>query len=128
MKKIISVMLCIILGLSMSIIAFAEEGDAIAGSLSAQSAILMEISSGEVLMSKNPDEKLPPASITKIMALLLVMEALDEGKISPVDYYDIQNLQADTNLRNALSGKAEAKSETQKTSMPVKPKRNPFNF
>ncbi len=82
MKKIISVMLCIILGLSMSIIAFAEEGDAIAGSLSAQSAILMEISSGEVLMSKNPDEKLPPASITKIMTLLLVMEALESEKIS----------------------------------------------
>lgn len=55
-------------------------------------------------------------------------KALDEGKISPVDYYDIQNLQADTNLRNALSGKAEGKSDQSKFGMPSKPKRNPFNF
>ena len=53
-------------------------------------------------------------------------KALNEGKISPVDYYDIQNLQADTNLRNALSGKAEVKAETKATT--PKPKRNPFNF
>lgn len=53
-------------------------------------------------------------------------KALNEGKISPVDYYDIQNLQADTNLRNALIGKAEAKGEAKPT--PTKPKRNPFNF
>ena len=66
----------------MPIIAFADEGDAITASLSAKSAILMEISSGEVLMSKNPDEKLPPASITKIMTLLLVMEALESEKIA----------------------------------------------
>ena len=53
-------------------------------------------------------------------------KALDEGKISPVDYYDIQNLQADTNLRNALSGKATPKDDQSK--LPTKPKRNPFNF
>ena len=82
MKKMISVTLCIILALSMSVIAFADDGNAIADSLSAKSAILMEISSGEVLMSKNPDEKLPPASITKIMTLLLVMEALESEKIA----------------------------------------------
>ena len=53
-------------------------------------------------------------------------KALNEGKISPVDYYDIQNLQADTNLRNVLSGKAEKK--TDEKSVAPKPKRNPFNF
>lgn len=42
----------------------------------------MELSSGKILLSKNPDEKLPPASITKIMTMLLVMEALDNGKIT----------------------------------------------
>ena len=42
----------------------------------------MEMSSGKILLSKNPDEKLPPASITKIMTMLLVMEALDNGKIT----------------------------------------------
>lgn len=55
-------------------------------------------------------------------------KALDEGKISPVDYYDIQNLQADTNLRNALSGKAESKPDESKKALQTKPKRNPFNF
>lgn len=53
-------------------------------------------------------------------------KALEEGKINPVDYYDIQNLQADTNLRNVLSGKAEHKEEPKKE--PIKPRRNPFNF
>ena len=53
-------------------------------------------------------------------------KALNDGKINPVDYYDIQNLQADTNLRNVLSGKAEEKTEEKKE--PIKPKRNPFNF
>lgn len=85
MKKLISVLLCILMLMTMSVIAFAEEGNTITDSLSAKSAILMEISSGEVLTSKNPDEKLPPASITKIMTLLLVMEALDSGKITLED-------------------------------------------
>ena len=54
-------------------------------------------------------------------------KALNEGKINPVDYYDIQNLQADTNLRNMLSGKASSPEKPEKP-MPQKPKRNPFNF
>lgn len=44
-----------------------------------KSAVLMEQSSGEILFEKNPHEKLPIASVTKVMTLLLVMEALDEG-------------------------------------------------
>lgn len=47
----------------------------------ARSAILIDASTGAVLFEKNSHEKLPPASITKIMTMLLVMEALDEGKI-----------------------------------------------
>lgn len=85
MKKLISVLLCIFMMITMSVIAFAEEGNAVTDTLSAKSAILMEISSGQVLLSKNPDEKLPPASITKIMTLLLVMEAVDSGKITLED-------------------------------------------
>lgn len=85
MKKLISVLLCIFMLMTMPVIAFAEEGNTVIDSLSAKSAILMEISSGEVLLSKNPDEKLPPASITKIMTLLLVMEAIDSGKITLED-------------------------------------------
>ena len=47
-----------------------------------RSAILIEQKSGKVLFEKQPDEKMPPASITKIMTLLLVMEALDSGRIA----------------------------------------------
>jgi len=47
--------------------------------IKAKSAILMAPQTGEILYEANADEKLPPASITKIMSLLLVMEALDRG-------------------------------------------------
>ncbi len=50
-----------------------------------KSAILMELSSGQVLFEKNVHEKLPIASVTKIMTLLLVMEALDGGLIDLQD-------------------------------------------
>ena len=46
-----------------------------------KSAILMEAQTGEVLYENNADESLPPASVTKIMTLLLVMEAIEQGKI-----------------------------------------------
>ena len=55
----------------------------------AKSAILMEAETGTVLYSKNENEALPPASVTKIMTLLLVCEALDEGKISLEDQVSI---------------------------------------
>lgn len=47
-----------------------------------KSAILIEASTGKVLVEKNSDEKLAPASMTKIMSMLLIMEAIDEGKLS----------------------------------------------
>ena len=47
--------------------------------IKAKSAILMEPQTGEILYESNSDQQLPPASITKIMSLLLVMEALDRG-------------------------------------------------
>ena len=53
--------------------------------LSAKSAILMEANTGTVLYTKNADEALPPASVTKIMTLLLIMEAIDEGRIKLTD-------------------------------------------
>ncbi len=49
--------------------------------IKAKSAVLMEPNTGKVLYEQNPDEKLPPASITKVMSLLLVMEAIDRGDI-----------------------------------------------
>ena len=50
-----------------------------------KSAILIEASTGRVLYEKNADEPLPPASVTKVMTLLLVVEAIEEGKISISD-------------------------------------------
>lgn len=49
--------------------------------ISAPSAILMDAATGTVLYECNADERLAPASVTKVMTLLLVMEALDSGKI-----------------------------------------------
>lgn len=48
----------------------------------AKSAILIERDTGKVLYEKNAHEPLPPASMTKIMTMLLIMEAIDEGKLS----------------------------------------------
>ncbi|WEK56315.1 MAG: D-alanyl-D-alanine carboxypeptidase [Candidatus Cohnella colombiensis] len=53
--------------------------------MSAKSAILMDADSGTVIYEKNSDEALPPASITKIMTMLLVMEAIDEGRLKLTD-------------------------------------------
>lgn len=46
-----------------------------------KSAILMERDTGKVLYEKNSNEELPPASMTKIMTMLLIMEAIDQGKL-----------------------------------------------
>lgn len=50
--------------------------------LDAVSAILIEGETGKVLYESNADQALPPASVTKVMTLLLVMEAVDSGRIS----------------------------------------------
>lgn len=51
----------------------------------AESGVLMEKNTGKILYEKEAHKKLPPASVTKVMTLLLVCEALDEGKISLTD-------------------------------------------
>ena len=53
--------------------------------INAKSAVLMEATTGTLLYAKNPNEALPPASVTKIMTLLLVAEAIDEERISLTD-------------------------------------------
>lgn len=50
--------------------------------LSCASAVLMEASTGKILYEKNAEKALPPASVTKVMTLLLVMEAVRDGKVS----------------------------------------------
>jgi D-alanyl-D-alanine carboxypeptidase (penicillin-binding protein 5/6) len=53
--------------------------------ITAASAILVEASTGTVIYEKNPDEQLRPASITKIMTLILIFDSLAAGKISLTD-------------------------------------------
>lgn len=50
--------------------------------VSSESAVLMEFSRGEILFSKNGDVRMPPASLTKMMTLLLAYEALEEGRVT----------------------------------------------
>ncbi len=87
MKKILCIIVSMMFVLSMSVTCFANDNDknTVIGDLSAKSAVLMEISTGKVLMELNPDEKLSPASITKVMTILLTFEALDNGKIALED-------------------------------------------
>ena len=47
----------------------------------AKSALLMDVATGTVLYEENAHEALPPASVTKVMTMLLIMEAIDEGRI-----------------------------------------------
>jgi len=51
----------------------------------APSAVLMEASTGMILLSQGPDEKRPPASITKLMTMLLTMEAVAKGQVKLTD-------------------------------------------
>lgn len=59
--------------------------DASALAVNAKSAVLMDASSGEVFFEQNSREALPIASVTKVMTLLLVMEAIDDGRLALTD-------------------------------------------
>lgn len=79
MKKVICFFICVCF-MMQSVAVFAE-GNTDLG-LNAKSAILMEESTGNILYESNPDERVPIASVTKVMTMLLIMEAVDSGKIS----------------------------------------------
>lgn len=57
--------------------------------LNAKSAILINDSNGKILYTKNPDSRMQPASLTKILSLYLVHEAIGQGKIHPTDMVKI---------------------------------------
>ena len=79
MKRVICFFICVCF--MMHSVAVFAEGYTDLG-LNAKSAILMEESTGNILYESNPDERLPIASVTKVMTMLLIMEAVDSGKIS----------------------------------------------
>ena len=98
-KRLISIILIIALSFSFSVSVLAsdqeviDENDIYNGaddaftdsasiSLNAKSAVLMDAKTGAVLYAKNAHEALPPASVTKIMTLLLAAEAIADGRIT----------------------------------------------
>lgn len=99
MKKRVVLILCILLLIPVLLLHAAAtqtwEGDArevmnisnVQNSMTfdCKSVVLMEANTGTVLYAQNPDEALPPASVTKIMTLLLVMEAIDSGSVRMED-------------------------------------------
>lgn len=85
MKRIISLLLSIITISSFVIFNAVAENESENLDVKAKSYVLMDASSGKVLLKNNEHEKLYPASATKIMTLLLVIEKIDEGKLSLED-------------------------------------------
>lgn len=75
MKKIL------IAFLSIFLLAVRVQAEDISLATNAKSALLLEASTGEVIFSKNANEKLEPASLTKMMSMLLILEAIDKGVI-----------------------------------------------
>lgn len=86
MKRITCFLTSILMFLLIPAVAFAKETkEELPVEIKAKSAVLMDCNSGKVLLKYNEHEKLPPASVTKVMPLLLIVEAIDEGKISLSD-------------------------------------------
>lgn len=81
----IIILLCIIISMSPEVYG-AEDL-----SVSAKSALLMDFNTGRIIYKLNENDRLAPASITKIMTLLLAMESLDSGKIKLDDQVAVSN-------------------------------------
>lgn len=81
MKRLWIGILCLILcSQSMSVLGAEEKKAEL--SVTSPSALLMEVSTGQVLYEKEADKQRAPASVTKVMTMLLIFDALKEGKIS----------------------------------------------
>lgn len=83
MKKIIVLLLCSLV--FIPVIRADESGI----SVKSESGIIMEASTGKVLFEKEADTPKAPASMTKIMTMLLIMEAIDDGRLSMDDQVNI---------------------------------------
>lgn len=81
LMKLLHKFIVLIVATALLISPVAASGSVASTEFGAPSCILMEASTGLVLYEENADEALPPASVTKIMTLLLVMEAVDEGRL-----------------------------------------------
>ncbi|MCL2573780.1 MAG: D-alanyl-D-alanine carboxypeptidase [Defluviitaleaceae bacterium] len=63
-------------------VAMAQEGKGLALTIDAKSAVIMEASSGEIIFNQNGDERRAPASVTKVMTMLLIYEAIEQNRIA----------------------------------------------
>ena len=77
MRKIICCILLLCVCAAAVPVSAADAGISVA----AKSAVLMDMAPGQVLVEQNAHEKLAPASVTKVMTMLLIMEAINSGKI-----------------------------------------------
>lgn len=84
MKRLLSVLMCIVMLVPLGISVNAQE-NSMPIEVKAKAAVLMDQTTGRVLMKMNENEKLYPASVTKIMSMLLVMEAIADNKIRLTD-------------------------------------------
>ncbi|MCL1964687.1 MAG: D-alanyl-D-alanine carboxypeptidase [Firmicutes bacterium] len=80
MKKLVSVLLAVLLLPASALAAALEQGAPFA--LQTPSYVLMEASTGNVIFEHNADQQRPVASVTKLMTILLALEALEAGTIS----------------------------------------------
>lgn len=96
MKKWISVWMALLMILPIITIASgaAAQEDIKPFDVNAKSAVLMDAHTGTVLYAKNANEALPPASVTKVMTLLLIMEAIDGGNLSLQDTVSVSEYAA----------------------------------
>ena len=73
--------MAMVLSVCLLLTALAVPAGAVDMQIGGKSALLMDIGTGTVLYEQNAHEKLAPASVTKVMTMLLIMEAIDSGKI-----------------------------------------------
>lgn len=83
MKKIMCLILSVLIALAFPTIAQSAELNK--SEIKAKSAVLMCMDTGDVLYANNENERLSPASVTKIMSMLLILEAINGGKIKLTD-------------------------------------------
>lgn len=81
LMKVISIVLLVLMLPISSISVFAKSEEEGGMNIEAKSALLIESKTGKIIYEKNVDEKFAPASVTKIMTMLLAIEAVDSGKI-----------------------------------------------
>lgn len=89
MKRLLSLCLACALMMPCALAAPAQDSPAGALALSAASGVLMEKETGQLLYEQHAHQQLEPASVTKIMTLLLILEAIDSGRISKEDMVSV---------------------------------------